>query len=362
MGLHAPTYKNTGGRRRASSSRAPRQIDPRNPSGPANLNRPIPANRNSPPGAANTNSPPRQLPKPGWRPKPTSGHLRMLAAVSRYMNDRGRALPRETAEGVTINRITGQRLQGEVDGKYFRYRGRWRRDPGPDGLMNAAFAQNSNFGNPWTVRHPIDMPQYLASSGEYEFYKPDRDGDWAQWYNWLPDYFKPAGPAPMNPFLPSVQPQVIPNPVAIPAPRARPAYERVGQHLSPRYMTVNIPPTGAPTVSFQNNPGTRPPRGTRELKAKSRLTGFISGLLNTGTELIDLLGVFADAAGLKTNDPRQQAIELFYHGAIFRMDLESLIAGLIYNEIEDNLAGRFFGGANRRLRQDFGAYVTTLPF
>lgn len=162
----------------------------------------------------------------------------------------------------------------------------------------------------------------------------------------IPTYGVPA---------PFSTPAVQPNPFVKTDPykqfRYRPA---PGRNLSgPRVAQnffIDIGPNG---VAVGQNATTRPPRGTREVKIRSKALAAITAALNVSSELVDFLDVLFDSAGISTHDKTylQALDELFLQGGIENIDYGKLVRGLIYNEMEDRVVGRTMGAVNKRSRK-----------
>lgn len=226
----------------------------------------------------------------------------------------------------------------------------------PDGQFTVpGFIANNNTNMTWNR---------MRTSREIEIYTPPEPDVFPNyWYP--PGYIVPPLTPGVTPTVPSGvptpvlvpppvhQPNVAPqvNPVPVPRTTPRPNYRPnrgVNPRLRPR-MLIEIPPYGNPRITTENVPSGRPPRGTRERKRRSQALQGLAYLLEALTEGMDLLEILAGAAGIESDDPRQQAIELFWEGKISDLDFEEFIKGLAYNEIEDLLAGK----GNAKLRDAF---------
>jgi len=173
------------------------------------------------------------------------------------------------------------------------------------------------------------------------------------------EYISPTYP--MNPFSP---PAVNPDPFIAPAQNPSPRYRRVPSRrvANPNpntTLTIDIGPTGISVTPGQNT--RRPPRGTREIKIRSKAMDAMMFALNAVTELVDLIELFADASGLHKNHRLFKSVDynpsvldvleaLFIDGMIKNLDNEAFIRGFIYNEIEDRVVGRLNRAGVKNLR------------
>lgn len=82
----------------------------------------------------------------------------------------------------------------------------------------------------------------------------------------------------------------------------------------------------------------------------------VAALLSEYSELRDLIEVFADASDFRyvkgAGHPTYQQIEyLFFQGGLSTVDVEKLVGGLLYNEVEDMVVGGLLGYVETTLRR-----------
>jgi len=167
-----------------------------------------------------------------------------------------------------------------------------------------------------------------------------------------PDIWTPPG---QNPG-PGKGPGRRPRRKRQPAPKYnRPPGIRPG---SPPNLGIDITPGQPPKIV--ENPRTRPPSGTREIKVRSKVTTLLTWALGFGSELSELVDEMADLAELDEDlSGFDKMYELFVNGAINSIDPVDMAEAIWSNQTGDRVWGEFFADVQNSAKE---AGFTTYQF